>query len=121
MRWSAWFGIVLIFATRQALAADLCDNWPDTKCVSFPALNAATIALLQFQKDQPKADRKNFFVLIREFDLYFEIEFVPRQTPPKSDGSSVSFDSPHGNEHGQSVGYDISKKDDALTKKFFSR
>ena len=71
--------------------------------------------------DQPKADQQNFFVLIRDLDTYFEINFVPRQTPTKVDSTSVTFDSPHGNVYGYSIGYDVSKDSNSITKKFFSK
>ena len=91
-----------------------CPIHKQETCLSVAQLNAATIALTQFKKDQPTADQRNVFVSVYESDREFKVAFVPRPNPSEVGHSGaldyITMDNPSGNQYGRFVEYRISKR-----------
>jgi len=81
--------------------------------LSMAELKAAELALKQFATELPKADSRDFYVVIQESAESFTVDFVPNPTPVKqgSDGGHPNrpVQSGSGNEHGRNICYEVSK------------
>ena len=107
--------IVVVLTSVVARASDSqCPAPALEMCLSVARLDAATIALAQFIKEQPKADTRNVFVSVSESDREFKVTFLPRPNPSKvgHEGNTdyITMDNPRGNQYGRFVEYRISKK-----------
>ena len=123
-----WFSLVLIFAADSSFADDECkDTVPEVAdvCFSVDLLKASQVALKRFQAAQPKADQKHFHVLVREFETYFEINFLadtgPIEQGVEGDTAYIVMPNPHGNQYGRNVGYEVSKESGKILKTFYSK
>ena len=96
-------------ASQSQQAGQRSDN-----TLSVARLEAAVIALTQFRKEQPNADKDNMFVTVSETAAEFAVTFRPRANPMKTgtEGNSnyIEFDNPRGNQYGDYVEYRVSKK-----------
>lgn len=102
-----------------------CPTPEQMACLSIAQLNAATIALTQFKKDQPAADERNVFVSVSESAEEFKVAFLPRPKPSEIGHSGatdyITMDNPHGNQYGRFVEYRISKKLKKIVGKSYAR
>ena len=107
--------VAFVLISILARASDSqCPMHEHETCLSVAQLNAATIALTQFKKDQPTADQRNVFVSVYESNRAFDVAFLPRPNPSEVVHSGatdyITMDNPHGNQYGSFVEYRISKR-----------
>lgn len=121
-----WTGLLisLVFIAASSFGQVKPDRINKNK-LSVVALQAASAALLQFEKDQPQADPRNFYVAIEESLHSFYVDIVPNPTPIRegSVGNSHYIDIPSGggNEHGRYIRYEVSKKGGTILKTTYSK
>lgn len=105
---------LLLISILARASDDQCPVPEQEACLSVAQLNAATIALTQFKKDQPNADARNVFVSVSESDREFKVAFLPRPNASEIGHSGatdyITMDNPRGNQYGRFVEYRISKK-----------
>jgi hypothetical protein len=118
-------GIALLLITFFCAAQNAHEEAVHDLRFSMSALKASEIALKQFESEQPKADPKNFTVFVREFDAYFEINFLPNRDSinegTERGTAYIIMPNPHGNKYGYAVGYEVSKKDGKVLNTFYSK
>lgn len=93
--------------------------------ISMEALKAANIAMVEFEREQSRADSKNFHVIIEEMAETFEIHFVPNLGSIKEkqigDMAYIEVQSGGRNENGREIYYVLSKKNLRILKTFYPR
>ena len=106
-------------------AQEACSAEPNKLLLSMNALKAADVAVKQFEKDQPKADSKNFHVSVEEFEAYFTINFLPDTGPieqgVEGDMAYIMMPNPRGNKYGFAIGYDVDKSKGKILRTFYSK
>jgi hypothetical protein len=119
------FGTVFSFLATPSLSAEKKEDEPRRIEFSMAALTAAEIAMTQFVKDQPKADAKNFHVIIGESPTSFMVDFVPNLMPIKEwidgDTAYIAVPSGSGNEYGRNIRYEVSKSSGEIVKRIYPR
>lgn len=118
-------GVALLCIACFCGAQGAYEEVPQELRFSMSVLIASDAALKQFKKEQPKADPKNFSVVVNEFDDHFEINFFSNADPIEEgieDGIPyIVIPNPHGNKHGYSIGFEVSKKSGEILRIFYSR
>ena len=116
--------LMLICSTARS-SDNLCPTSEPGLCLTVAQLNAATIALARFIKEQPKADARNVFVSVLESDKEFKVSFSPKQNPSElghdGDTDYITMDNPRGNQYGSYVEYRISKKTRKIIGETYAR
>jgi hypothetical protein len=85
-----------------------------------PEVEASSVALAAFKRDESKADLENYRVSVREHPKEFEVIFIPNQ-PPLSDSEPNRIILGGATIYGREVHYFVSKDKCEILRRSFAR